>query len=436
VFRQIRKLPPAHYLVHEGGDPEIRPYWRISFKDANYGRPVGVLLEELGALLQDAVRIRMISDVPLGAFLSGGLDSSGVVGTMARISGRPVKTFTIGFEDTAYSEVVDARRIAKHFGTDHEEFIVRPDAVDVLPKIAWHLDEPFGDSSALPTYYVAQMASRRVKVVLSGDGGDELFAGYRRYLDAIAGSQWSVIPRWVRKGILAPAARLLPLGTPGKNFLYSLGHLEPSAPGYRLGIYPYVKEELYRADFREEVQRHNPFWLTDRSLEESRRLDSVSRLQYLDIQDYLHNDILVKVDRMSMAHSIEIRSPLLDYRLMEFVANLPPTLRIEGTTTKVIFRKYLEGVLPGESFLKPKQGFGIPAERWFREDLNRFARQVLFDPGCLWKSYLRTNVFERMFRDHEWNVRDYSVWIWCLMIFELWNRQFPDAARNASGKAA
>jgi len=424
IYRQIRKLEPAHSLLLENGKLTTRRYWEIVFPRETPHRPETEILEEFGSILNDAVRLRMISDVPLGAFLSGGLDSSAVVGLMAKLADAPVKTFTIGFEEQGYSEVEDARRIARHFGTNHEEFTVRPSATDILPDVVWHFDEPFGDSSAIPTYYVSKMAAQRVKVVLSGDGGDEVFGGYRRYLEALEGTRWSLIPEAVRRRLLLPLARRSPMGAPARNFLYFLGNLEPLAPGYRNGIFPYIKDRLYNEDFRRNLEGHNPFRVTDEVLTRSRDLDIVSRLQLLDISNYLPNDILVKVDRMSMAHSIELRSPLLDFRLLEFVAGLPPEMRIAGGVTKVLLRKYLKGLLPTESFRKPKQGFGIPKDSWFREELASYSREVVLSGGSLSREIFRQDTLQGIFDGHRKGKRDYSEWIWCLVILELWHRRF------------
>jgi asparagine synthase (glutamine-hydrolysing) len=275
------------------------------------------------------------------------------------------------------------------------------------------------------------MAARRVKVVLSGDGGDEVFGGYKRYLEAINGLRFAKIPEAIRKSWILPIASHLPVGAPGRNFLYSIGSQVDAAPGYRLGIYPFIKEKLYNPSLKKRLEDHNPFEVTDRSLRESSHLDIVSRLQYLDISDYLHNDILVKVDRMSMAHSIELRSPILDYKVMEFMAGIPPRYRIFGGVTKVLFRKLLKGLLPAEAFDKPKQGFGIPGESWFREDLRDFAASTILEGNGMTKEYLDIGMVRKIFREHEKGRRDYSEWIWCLLVLELWHKRFGASAEGA-----
>jgi len=426
IFRGIKKLPPAHLLTVQKGRVELRPYWDLHF---NEGLPVpseGKCLEQIDILFQDAVRSRLMSDVPLGAFLSGGIDSSAVVGMMAILTGRPVKTFTIGFEEQAYSEIEDARIVARHFGTEHHEMIVKPSAVDLLPDLVWHFDEPFGDSSAIPTYYVCKVASERVKVILSGDGGDELFAGYARYLVAADRERYGLIPGWIRRQIFRPLVRRIPLDWTGRNTLYGMAYYREGRGGYDLGIYPYIKEALYTPEFSEQSCTHERPTVSDQVWEASTSLSLLSRLQRADTKSYLPNDILVKVDRMSMAHSLEVRSPLLDYRLMEYLATLPPEIKIRNGMTKHLFKKYVSRFLPPSVMVKKKHGFGVPLDRWFRGDLQGFSKEILLDPKTLSRGYFRQCVLERILQDHVKGKHDYSVWIWLLLVLELWHRIFMD----------
>ena len=427
ILRTIRKLPPAHYLILEGDNLSIRPYWDVAFRVTDPERTEDQRLERLEHLFREAVRRRMISDVPLGAFLSGGIDSSAVVGMMAQLSDRPVKTYTIGFEEKGYSEIEDARVIASHFGTDHHEFQVRPAAIGILPDLVWHFDEPFGDSSAIPTYYVSKIAAEHVKVALAGDGGDELFAGYTRYQESLRVPPYHLIPAPVRRRVLAPLAERMPLAAPGRNRLYAAAHHAPLTPGYRLGLYPYIKEQLLSPAWRTQTALREPNG--DPSLDEPRlrSMDLLSRLQYLDTKVYLPEDILTKVDRMSMAHSLEVRAPLLDYTLIEYVASIPPALKLRDSVSKYLFRKMAARFLPASVFAKPKQGFGVPTGAWFQQELRRHARERLLDPRALERGYFQRRVVERVLDLHEAGQRDYGTWIWCLLVLEQWHRTFLDA---------
>ncbi len=425
IFTGVKKLEPGHLLTVENGRVTERRYWALAFRDAPPPSEADCL-DTIDRLVQRAVRGRLLSDVPVGAFLSGGLDSSLVVGMMARFSERPVKTFTIGFDERGFSELDDARVVARHFGTEHHELIVEPSAVDLLADMVWHFDEPFADASAIPTYYVCKMAAEKVKVVLSGDGGDEVFAGYTRYVAARARRVDGVVPGWVRRAVLQPLVRRLPIEWPGRNRLYGLAHGRPERGGYGLGVYPYVKDALVGADFRATVARSGD--AADALWEEAATLPMLSRLQWVDTMSYLPNDILVKLDRMSMAHSLEVRSPLLDHHLVEYMASLPPELKVRGGMGKYLLRRYASRWLPRSVLEKKKQGFAVPAARWFRKELAPFAREVLLDPQTLSRGYVRPSEVRRMLRSHQEGRRDYSVWIWLLLVLEFWHRVFWDAA--------
>ena len=429
ILREIRKLPPASYLLHENGDTRVQSYWDVVFHPVDDGASEVERVDRLESLFEAAVRRRLISDVPLGAFLSGGIDSSAVVGMMARLSDRPVKTFTIGFEEEGYSEAAGARLVARHFGTDHHEFQVKPAAIEILPDLVWHFDEPFGDSSAVPTYYVSQMARRHVTVALAGDGGDELFAGYTRYGKALALPRYDRIPEPFRRGVLAPLAHALPLATPGRNRLYTIGHHRSLTPGYGLGFYPYIRERLQSRAFREAVRAEGgggPV-LPARDETRLRSMDVLSRLQYIDTKWYLPEDILTKVDRMSMAHSLEVRAPLRDYTLVEYAASLPPSLKLKGSESKYLFRKMAARYLPPQVFTKVKQGFAIPEGAWFQRELREHARSVLLDPRSESRGYFNPRVVRQVLDYHAAGQRDYGTWIWCLLVLEQWHRTYIDA---------
>jgi asparagine synthase (glutamine-hydrolysing) len=433
ILRHVRKLPPAHTLSLENGRITLNRYWHLRFSPPTPPPREEEALEELESRLRAAVSRRLISDVPLGAFLSGGVDSSAIVAMMALERGAGVKTFTIGFEEAGYSEVEDARVVARHFGTDHEEMTVRADAVRILPDLAWHFDEPFGDASMIPTYYVCQMARRHVTVALAGDGGDELLAGYTRYRRALDGSPLSSLPRWLRHGVIGPLAEALPLGAPGRNWLYAAAKSEPLAPGYDLGMYPYVSRRLYTREFRSRLGHEAIAWgagAASRS-EVWRALPLISRLQWLDSMEYLPDDILVKVDRASMAHSLEVRAPLLDYTLVEYAASLPVSYKYRDGASKYLFRKLLERHLPASVFAKRKQGFAVPKGAWFQGELRSLARERLLDSRALARGYVRRGALEEILAQHDAGHRDYSDWIWCLLVLEEWHRTFldPDTRR-------
>jgi asparagine synthase (glutamine-hydrolysing) len=429
ILRGVAKLPPAHWLTLEGGKVTTGRYWRPVFQPDDPPRHEEEYLEELETLFGESVRRRLISDVPLGAFLSGGVDSSAVVAMMAAAGGR-VKTFTVGFDEAGYSEIEDARLVARHLGTDHHEEMVRPDAISILPDLVWHYDEPFGDSSMVPTWYVCRMARRDVTVALSGDGGDELFAGYTRYRKALDDRGMDWIPGALRRGVLAPLADALPVGAPARNRLYAAAHHSALTSGYDLGIYPYIKSWLYAPPMRAEVGngRGNgakaiPAGIGIAELEP---LDLVSRLQWIDTVAYLPDDILTKVDRASMAHSLEVRAPLLDYTMVDFMARVPSGLKLRGGVSKYLFKRLLAKHLPESVFTKKKQGFAVPKGEWFRRDLRSLARERLLDPRTLGRGYFRPEAVREILEQHEAGRRDYSDWIWCLLVLEEWHRAFLD----------
>ncbi len=430
ILEGIHRLPPAHMLVVYNGQATCRPYWEFRFQPLSPPPDEAEVIERLEELLRQAVQRRLMSDVPLGAFLSGGLDSSTVVALMAELSDRPVRTFTIGFEESDYSELEDARIVARHVGTDHHEMIVKPSALDVLPELVWHLDEPFGDSSAVPTYYVCRAARQHVTVALSGDGGDEVFAGYTRYRQIADYRRMGQIPAWIRQRVIRPLADVLPFTWPGWNYLYAVGKVNGSGLPYGLSIYPYIQEQLYTPDFKRALGQYDPFALTEQILQHSMHLDPVSRYQYLDTLQYLPADILTKVDRMSMANSLEVRSPLLDYSVVEYMATLPVALKLRGDISKYILRKLCGRLLPPSVLTKRKQGFAVPKGRWFQQELRASAEEILLDSRTLARGYFRKETLSRLLQHHATGRRDYSTWIWCLIVLEMWFRIFLDDWQN------
>jgi asparagine synthase (glutamine-hydrolysing) len=424
ALKDISKLRPGHFLIWQGGEVRVSRYWDVRYGPDPDCKREEDYVEKLEGLLAAAVKRRLLSDVPLGAFLSGGLDSSVVVGMMARVSGEPVRTFTIGFEENGFSEVEDAARVARAFGTRHQVDMVRSDALSVLPSLVWHFDEPFGDSSAVPTYFVSQAARRHVTVILSGDGGDELFAGYNAYGQAGRYARFKSIPRPLRRGLLGPAGRMLPWHAPGRNLLIRLAGLEAYERGDVAELFPPVKSALYEREWARGLGPRDPaetfrYW--------EGPAGGLSRLQYLDTKVYLPDDILTKVDRMSMANSLETRAPLLDYTLVEFAARIPPELQRKDGKGKYVLRQLAKRFLPREVLEKPKQGFAIPRESWFRGELRDYARDILTSQAFRARGIFRPGRVERLLEEHARGSRDYSMWIWCMINFELWNRAFMDA---------
>lgn len=424
----IYRLPPAHVLVIRDGQQQLlRPYWELKFEPDSNPATEPEVLERVGDLLRRAVKSRLISDVPLGAFLSGGLDSSTVVALMTQLSDRPVRTFTIGFDESRYSELEDARVVAKHLGTDHHEIIVKPSAFDVLPELVWHFDEPFGDSSALPTYYVCKAAREHVTVALSGDGGDEVFAGYNRYRRTGRSRRFQKIPIWMRHKMIRPLANTLPFTFPAWNSLYAMGRVNGEGTPFRMGIYPYIQEQIYSDDLKMQLKGCSAFAAEVRLRSKAQHLDPVSRSQYRDTLEYLPADILTKVDRMSMANSLEVRSPFLDYTLVEYMATLPVSFKLREGTSKYILRKLCSQMLPASVLSKPKQGFAIPRDQWFQKELRPAAEEILLDARTVARGYFRNDILKRVLRHHATGKRDYSTWIWCLVVLEMWQRLFLDS---------
>src|SRR5882724_9198774 len=437
IFKGIRKLPPGHYLYLTKGGVKVSEYWDFQFEPSE-PRTENDYLDELRALLDESVRIRLVSDVPLGAFLSGGIDSSTVVALMARHMGQPVKTFSIGFHEDSYNELEYARLTAKKFGTDHHEFFVTPEICDIVDELAWHFDEPFADSSAIPTYMVSKLAREHVTVVLSGDGGDELFAGYTRYLVDRKRSAFSLMPGSVRRGVMRPLTSHLPHGTIGRNFIHNVSldpidrYLDSVSVFTRLN-----KESLYTSEFR--AQLGGTDWVTScfhKSAASVRTGNALDRLLYLDSKTYLPGDIMTKVDRMSMAVSLEARAPLLDHKLIDFVTRIPASLKLAGLETKHLFKRAVADIVPEEILNRPKQGFGVPVQEWINVQLRDRMHEVLSDSRTRQRGYVNPQYLDVLLDEHERGRRDHSTSLWALLMLELWHRRFVDDSRETTFSTA
>ncbi len=424
IYRHIRKVPPAHTLTRgRSGAPCVRRYWALAFQPKREISEADAI-EETRRLLEAAVSKRLVSEVPLGAFLSGGVDSSAVVAMMAALSDRPVRTFSIGFEEPEYDELPHARRVADAFGCEHHEFVVRPSAVEVLPSLVRHFGEPFADSSAIPSWYLAHLTRQHVTVALNGDGGDELFAGYGRHLANDLAEHWGKVPAPVRQSAERLARSRL-LADVGGSRLACFSHAagRSRAERYRswAGVFSGdLVSELTAAASPDEES-------VPREFERVAELDAVDAMLAVDTRLYLPSDLLVKVDITSMAHSLEVRSPLLDTRLAEFVVSLPSSFKLRRLTTKYLLKRAVAGRVPPANVKRPKRGFAVPIARWLRDDLRSFVSDHLQRSRIAQAGLVRQEAVDRLLRSHQSGIADYSHHLWILLMLELWYRAFIDA---------
>ena len=424
IFTDARKLRPDEKLVFQGGRVTVERYWRLRF-ETNNDWTLDSAADEYLRLLTDAVRLQRISDVPLGAFLSGGIDSSTVVGLLSHMSKTPVKTFSIGFDDPQANELGYARIAANHFGTDHTEEILRPDMIEVASGLIRHFGEPFADSSAVPTWLVSKLARSQVTVALSGDGGDELFAGYT----------------WLHMNRKVATYRKLP--KPLRALLDTILHIAPTSP--RIAKFqrfsqdsfldpresfrrretcftPAQRAALYAPELAQQIAAHTVDRFEELAWEGERTRDPDNWMLYQDTMLYLPDDILTKVDRMSMAHSLEARVPLLDHRLVEFAATLPFPLKLKGGISKRVAKRAVRGLLPPQLLAQRKQGFAIPIHRWFREELRSHFQDIVLNSGARNRRYLNPECARHLFNEHDAGHENYGHHLWALLMFEHWLR--------------
>jgi asparagine synthase (glutamine-hydrolysing) len=434
IFEGVRKLPPGHFLRWRDGHIDIARYWHISSQETFTGSEADAIVE-LDRVLQDAVHSHMVSDVPLGAFLSGGVDSSAVVGMMARASSQAVKTFSIGFDEPDFDELEHARVVARHFGTDHHEFVVRPDGLSILDNLVTHFDEPFADSSAIPTWYVSEIARRHVTVVLSGDGGDELFGGYDRYLAHPRVAAFDRLPVPGLRSVAALVWPHLPDGARGKNFLR---HVSRDAAGRYLDsialFHADERRALLAADVQSALSSDAEAALAGH-FDRFAALPHESRMMRVDFETYLPEDVLTKVDRMSMAHSIESRVPLLDNSVIDFAATLPARFKIRDGRRKHVLKETLRPLVPPGILDRRKQGFGVPLGVWFRGGLTDLFSEILESPRARQRGYFEPSFVSRLLREHLAGQRDHTLRLWQLLVFELWHRQYLDSPAAGSPAA-
>jgi|SRR5579884_369998 len=428
IYRAARKVLPGHYLVASSSGIQETAYWDLSFGKIEHRG-----LSEWGELLRhelcEATRIRLMSDVPLGAFLSGGIDSSSVVAMMSHLMKRPVTTCSIRFDEEEYNEAEYAQQIAERFSTDHYVETVKPDAIDIVHKLAWHYDEPFADSSAIPTYYVSKIARQKVTVALGGDGGDESFAGYRRYkLDHFENVLRRYFPSVLRRSVFAPLGRWYPpLAWAPRVFraratLQSLS--QSPLEGYFNSISyfrPEDKSHLFTKDFQQRLGGYDSIEVFREYYDRADTSDLLSKIQYVDIKTYLTDDILTKVDRASMAVSLEVRAPMLDHKFLELAASIPSELKLHNGTGKYVLKKALEPILPESILYRPKQGFAVPLGIWLRRELKDMARQVILETqdGILEPKFLK-----KIWDQHQKGHHDRSALLWAVLMFRTWRHTF------------
>ena len=442
----VRKLPPAHTLVWQRGKPEPAPrrYWEITFQADNRMKEEDACVE-LRERMSEAVKIRLMADVPLGAFLSGGVDSSSVVSMMAQHSSTPVNTCSIGFDVPDFDEAVYAEQVAKHLNTAHRSRQVAADSFDLIEDMSKFYDEPFADSSAMPTYQVCRLARENVTVALSGDGGDEAFAGYRRYRwhhyeEKVRG----LLPGPLRQPVFSLLGRLYPKMDWAPRPLRAKSTLEALARGSVEGYFHSVsilndslRRRLYSDRMQRDLQGYHARGVLEDVLKDAPVEHHLDRVQYADMKTYLPGDILTKVDRASMATSLEVRVPLLDHELLEWAATIPPALRLKAREGKYVLKKAMEGSLPHDILYREKMGFSIPLAMWFRGPLRDVTRQRLLDGALEQVGLFDMNFIARLLDDHQSGISDNSVPIWALLMFEsfLSNVHLTAAAGNGAARA-
>ena len=430
AFATVRKLMPASTLTYRDGAVQTERYWRLDYSRKQPPRPLQEVEEEIRVAIRQAVKRRMVADVPMGAFLSGGVDSSAVVAAMAESSSQPVKTFSIGFEEERFNELPQAKRIAMEFATDHHELVVHPDAIEILPKLVRHYGEPFADASAVPSFYLARFASEHVTVALNGDGGDESFAGYPRYTTNLTLAQLDRLPHAVRRAAGA-LARRVPLGGDPRALRSRLGRFALASALNRESRYlaqnskftQAERDQLYTPEYAALL---GPSRAADTLLDSWRSSsaeDLLDRFLDVDVSSYLPGDLLTKIDIATMAYSLEGRSPLLDHELMELAASLPPEMKAGHGQRKRVLRSALRGWVPDEILDAPKRGFELPVAHWFRGELRDFTREVLLDSSSTSRGWYREQEVCRLLDEHTAGTHDHNRGLWALLMLELWYRE-------------
>ncbi len=439
AFAAVRKLMPASTLVYRDGVSQIERYWQLDYSRRRAPQSEQELHDEIRATIRTAVKRRMVADVPMGAFLSGGVDSAAVVAAMAENSATPVKTFSIGFEEERFNELPQARVIAQKFATDHHELTVRPDAIEMLPEIVRQYGEPFADHSALPSFYLARFARNEVTVALNGDGGDESFGGYPRYTTNLALAQLDRVPGALRRAVAAAVSRV-PLGGDPRRMRSRLGRFAIAAGLDREGRYVAARsmftetrrERLYTPEYRDLLGQSQAADSILGPWHSSSATDLLDQYLDVDVSTYLPDDLLVKIDIATMAYSLEGRSPLLDHELMELAASLPPELKVARGRRKRVLRAALRGWIPDQILDGPKRGFQLPVSDWFRGDLRGYAREVLLDGRARSRGWCDDREVRRLLDEHTGGKFDHGREIWTLLMLELWYRDTEAMSTSCS----
>ncbi len=433
AYQAIRKLEPGHWLLWRNGEIKTERYWQLDFS-----QKISVSREEAGErlieLLREAVRIRLMSEVPLGAFLSGGIDSSAVVALMAEESSEPVKTFSIGFDEQDFSELHHARRVAEHVGAEHHEFVVRPDAMEILPTLVEHYGEPFADSSAIPSYYVSRETRKYVTVALNGDGGDECFAGYERYAAMNLAQSYANVPGILREGIIGNVARAMPAIQSRANPFRKIQRFTAVAAMSPVERYlrwitvfdDAAKRELYSDRLRDLTVNFRSASIIEPWFAKANGAGIVDATLLTDTMTYLPNDLLVKMDIASMSVSLEARSPFLDHHLMEFAASLPEKLKLRRLKTKYLLKRVLKDIVPEKNLTRSKMGFGVPIGHWFRGVMQPFLRETLLSERALARGLFRPEKVRELIDRHVNFKVNYDHQLWSLLMLELWFQRFID----------
>jgi asparagine synthase (glutamine-hydrolysing) len=442
IWQGAKKLPPAHLLVWEAGRVRTERYWDLRYVPKLRLGSLAAYRERFLEIFRESVRMRLVSDVPLGAFLSGGVDSSAVVALMSLEGAAPVRTCSIGFPEGDYDELRYARMVAERYGTEHQELVVRPRALEVLPQLVRHYGEPFGDSSAVPTWYVSQLTRRSVTVALSGDGGDEAFAGYQRYLADRLISWYLLLPGGLRDGVLRAAIEALPVPRHPRGLVGRLKRFVATADPERERQYVRyfcafaneAKDGLYAPAFAARLAGVDSIALVEALYRSADGESFLDRTLSVDVHSYLPDDILAKVDIAGMGNGLETRAPLLDHKLLEFAAACPPALKLRGTTGKYLLKKSLAPYLPRPVLRRRKMGFGMPVAEWFRGELGEMAGDMLLSARALRRGYFRRDALERLITEHRGCAADHGSRLWVLLFLELWFREFADVpSRPGSG---
>ncbi|OUS25785.1 asparagine synthase (glutamine-hydrolyzing) [Gammaproteobacteria bacterium 45_16_T64] len=432
IFDKIFKLEPGHTLTINGKGLQKKQYWDLSFAKSHQGS-ADEISQELLDLVEQSVKERMVSDVPLGAFLSGGVDSSGVVGLMAKNSDKPVTTCSIGFDSKKYDEVEFAKRVAEQFATDHHEFTVKNTVEDQLSKIASFFDEPFADPSLVPTFFVSELARQKVTVALAGDGGDEGFAGYSKYAtDDLENRLRNLFPKALRKTLFPSIAKFFEgsksvLGRKAHTLLYTLS-IDPAYGFFLTNSFfsDRLWNRLINDEFREVLGDYHPSSLTTKHYNNADTDDHLDKILYTDIKTYLPGDILVKVDRMSMANSLEVRAPLLDYKVIEYAATVPSSLKFKKGDKKHILKKAFSKLLTHDTLYRKKMGFSVPLAQWLRNEIKQQAEDTLFSTNPGLSLYFKMDEVRKIWDEHQSNQSDYSTELWSMLMFQLWFNRYAN----------